>query len=141
MDRTDERLVIGDIRVTLKPEHYDTSRINIFSMVISMTCYKFVTDDREPVMVMHQGYMLSTVIEFDRSIDTSYPGILIKYENGYLLEDGVHRVAVTKQGIFESLFYIVTLEEYAKGIVPYDVPREPIPLGEWNNNKLSPMSH
>ena len=112
-------------------------------MVISMTCYKFVTDDREPVMVMHQDICYPPANpDLVDQVDTTYPGILIKYENGYLLEDGVHRVAkLQKQGIFESLFYIVTLEEYAKGVVHMMFQGEPIPLGEspWNN--VSPMSH
>ena len=108
-----------------------------------MTCYKFVTDDREPVMVMHQDicYPPANPDLIDQ-VDTSYPGILIKYENGYLLEDGVHRVAkLQKQGIFESLFYIVSLEEYKQGVVHMMFQGEPIQLGEspWNN--VSPMSH
>lgn len=102
-----------------------------------------MTDDREPVMVMHQDicYPPANPNLIDR-VDTSYPGILIKYENGYLLEDGVHRVAkLQKQGIFESLFYIVSLEEYRQGVVHMMFQGEPIQLGEspWNN--VSPMSH
>ena len=112
-------------------------------MVISMTCYKFVTDDREPVMVMHQDICYPPANpDLVDQVDTSYPGILIKYENGYLLEDGVHRVAkLQKQGIFESLFYIVSLEEYRQGVVHMMFQGEPIQLGEspWNN--VSPMSH
>lgn len=108
-----------------------------------MTCYKFVTDDREPVMVMHQDICYPPANpDLVDQVDTSYPGILIKYENGYLLEDGVHRVAkLQKQGIFESLFYIVSLEEYRQGVVHMMFQGEPIQLGEspWNN--VSPMSH
>ena len=108
-----------------------------------MTCYKFVTDDRKPVMVMHQDICYPPANpDLVDQVDTSYPGILIKYENGYLLEDGVHRVAkLQKQGIFESLFYIVSLEEYRQGIVHMMFQGEPIQLGEspWNN--VSPMSH
>ena len=75
-------------------------------------------------------------------VDTSYPGIVLKYENGYLLEDGVHRIAkLQKQGIFESLFYVVTIEEYQKGLVHMMFQGEPIPLGEWNHNALDPMKH
>lgn len=108
-----------------------------------MTCYKFVTDDRKPVMVMHQDICYPPANpDLVDQVDTSYPGILLKYDQGYLLEDGVHRVAkLQKQGIFESLFYIVTLEEYAKGVVHMMFQGEPIPLGEWNNDKLSTMSH
>ena len=108
-----------------------------------MTCYKFVTDDREPVMVMHQDICYPPANpDLVDQVDTSYPGILIKYENGYLLEDGVHRVAkLQKQGIFESLFYIVSLEEYRQGVVHMMFQGESIQLGEspWNN--VSPMSH
>ena len=108
-----------------------------------MTCYKFVTDDRKPVMVMHQDICYPPANpDLVDQVDTSYPGILIKYENGYLLEDGVHRVAkLQKQGIFESLFYIVSLEEYKQGVVHMMFQGEPIQLGEspWNN--ISPMSH
>ena len=108
-----------------------------------MTCYKFVTDDREPVMVMHQDICYPPANpDLVDQVDTTYPGILIKYENGYLLEDGVHRVAkLQKQGIFESLFYIVSLEEYRQGVVHMMFQGEPIQLGEspWNN--VSPMSH
>ena len=68
--------------------------------------------------------------------------IVLKYENGYLLEDGVHRIAkLQKQGIFESLFYVVTIEEYQKGLVHMMFQGEPIPLGEWNHNALDPMKH
>ena len=108
-----------------------------------MTCYKFVTDDRKPVMVMHQDICYPPANpDLVDQVDTSYPGIRIKYENGYLLEDGVHRVAkLQKQGIFESLFYIVSLEEYRQGVVHMMFQGEPIQLGEspWNN--VSPMSH
>lgn len=108
-----------------------------------MTCYKFVTDDREPVMVMHQDICYPPANpDLVDQVDTSYPGILIKYENGYLLEDGVHRVAkLQKQGIFESLFYIVSLEEYKQGVVHMMFQGEPIQLGETPWNKVSPMSH
>ena len=95
-----------------------------------MTCYKFVTDDREPVMIMHQNicYPPANPANVDQ-VDTSYPGIVLKYENGYLLEDGVHRIAkLQKQGIFESLFYVVTIEEYQKGLVHMMFQGEPIPL-------------
>lgn len=108
-----------------------------------MTCYKFVTDDRKPVMVMHQDicYPPANPYLVDQ-VDTSYPGILLKYDQGYLLEDGVHRVAkLQKQGIFESLFYVVSLDEYRQGVVHMMFQGESIPLGEWNNDKLSTMSH
>ena len=108
-----------------------------------MTCYKFVTDDRKPVMIMHQDicYPPANPANVDQ-VDTSYPGIVLKYENGYLLEDGVHRIAkLQKQGIFESLFYVVTIEEYQRGLVHMMFQGEPIPLGEWNHDALDPMKH
>ena len=108
-----------------------------------MTCYKFVTDDRKPVMIMHQDicYPPANPANVDQ-VDTSYPGIVLKYENGYLLEDGVHRIAkLQKQGIFESLFYVVTIEEYQRGLVHMMFQGEPIPLGEWNHNALDLMEH
>ena len=108
-----------------------------------MTCYKFVTDDREPVMIMHQDicYPPANPANIDQ-VDTSYPGIVLKYENGYLLEDGVHRIAkLQKQGIFESLFYVVTIEEYQRGLDHMMFQGEPIPLGEWNHDALDPMKH
>jgi len=108
-----------------------------------MTCYKFVTDDREPIMIMHQDicYPPANPANVDQ-VDTSYPGIVLKYENGYLLEDGVHRIAkLQKQGIFESLFYVVTIEEYQRGLVHMMFQGEPISLGEWNHDALDPMKH
>lgn len=108
-----------------------------------MTCYKFVTDDREPVMIMHQDicYPPANPANVDQ-VDTSYPGIVLKYENGYLIEDGVHRIAkLQKQGVFESLFYVVTIEEYQKGLVHMMFQGEPITLGEWNHDALDPMKH
>ena len=95
--RTEERLVIaGDVRVTLKPEHYKHHQGSTHPLTMDgiMTCYKFVTDDRDPVMIMHQNicYPPANPANVDQ-VDTSYPGIVLKYENGYLLEDGVHRIA------------------------------------------------
>lgn len=108
-----------------------------------MTCYKFVTDDRKPVMVMHQDICYPPAHpDLIDQVDTSYPGILLKYDQGYLLEDGVHRIAkLQKQGIFESLFYIVTIQEYKNGVVHMMFQGEPIPLGEWNHNALSTTKH
>jgi hypothetical protein len=84
-----------------------------------MTCYKFVTDDRDPVMIMHRDICYPPPNpDLVEQVDTSYPGIVLKYENGYLLEDGCHRIAkLQQQGIYESLFYVVTIEEYQKGLV------------------------
>lgn len=107
------------------------------------TSYKIVIDDRKPVMIKHSlichppadPYLVDNV-------DTSYPGIVIKYDNGYLLEDGVHRMAkLQKQGVYESLFYVVTIEEYKRGLVHMMFMGKFIPLGEWNAQSLSPSGH
>ncbi len=108
-----------------------------------MTCYKFVTDDRKPIMIMHQDICYPpadpTLID---QVDTSYPGIVLKYDRGYLLEDGCHRIAkLQQQGIYESLFYVVTIEEYRRGLVHMMFQGEPIPLGEWNHNALNLTNH
>ena len=51
-------------------------------------------------------------------VDTTYPGILVEYPNGYMIEDGVHRIGkLQREGIYESLFYVVTPLEYKKGLV------------------------
>jgi hypothetical protein len=103
-----------------------------------MTCYKFVIDDREPILIEH--YKICSPppnLDFVDQVDTSYPGIVIEYDNGYLLEDGVHRIAkLQQQGIFESLFYVVSIEEYKKGLVHMMFQEESIVLGEWNHNQL-----
>ena len=72
-----------------------------------MTCYKFVIDDREPVLIEHSKICYPPANENNiDQVDTSYPGIVLEFDKGYLLEDGVHRIAkLQKQGIFESLFY------------------------------------
>jgi len=103
-----------------------------------MTCYKFVTDDRVPILIEHSKICSPPPNpEYVDKVDTSYPGIIIEYDGGYLLEDGLHRMAkLQKQGIFESLFYVVTIEEYKKGVVHMMFQGEPISLGEWNHNQL-----
>ena len=108
-----------------------------------MTCYKFVTDDRHPVLIEHSKICYPPANENNiDQVDTSYPGIVLEFDKGYLLEDGVHRISkLQKQGIFESLFYVVTIEEYKKGVVHMMFQGEPIPLGEWNHDQLSPTSH
>ena len=108
-----------------------------------MTCYKFVTDDRHPVLIEHSKICYPPANENNiDQVDTSYPGIVLEFDKGYLLEDGVHRISkLQKQGIFESLFYVVTIEEYKKGVVHMMFQGEPIPLGEWNHDQLSPSEH
>ena len=108
-----------------------------------MTCYKFVTDDRKPVLIEHSKICYPPANENNiDQVDTSYPGVVIQFDKGYLLEDGVHRIAkFQRQNIFESLFYIVTIEEYKRGMVHMMFQGESIPLGEWNHNQLSPIKH
>ena len=81
-------------------------------------------------------------------VNTLYPGILIDIENGYyLLDDGVHRIGKWQQrGIYESLFYVVTREEYKSGMVDaiyVDTNSRwgRIKLGEWCHPWLEPVSH
>lgn len=82
--------------------------------------YKIVSDNRLPIAVKHEKicYPPPNPEYIDR-VDTSYPGILIDFGNDqYLLEDGVHRIGkLQRQGIFESLFYIVSIEEFKQGLV------------------------
>ena len=107
------------------------------------TCYKVVTDDREPILIKHSEicYPPPNLDHIDR-VDTSYPGIVIKYDNGYLLEDGCHRIAkLQQQGIFESLFYVVTVDEYRSGTVKMKFQGDWIILGEWNHDALDIESH
>ena len=111
-----------------------------------MTCYKFVTDDRKPVLIEHSKICYPSGPKKQKLVDeadTSYPGIVLQFDNGYyLIEDGVHRITkFQQQGIHESLFYVVTIEEYKKGVVHMMFQGEPIPLGEWNHNQLSPTKH
>lgn len=108
-----------------------------------MTCYKFVIDDRKPILIKHSEICFPPANPdlIDR-VDTEYPGIVIEYENGYLLEDGVHRVAkLQREGIFESLFYVVSIQEYKDGIVHMMFEGKDYELGEWNNDQLSPTHH
>jgi hypothetical protein len=112
-------------------------------MVTDIT-YKFVTDNREPIRLKHSEICYPPAIhqELVDRVDISYPGIVVKYPNGYLLEDGVHRIAkLQQQGIFESLFYVVSIEEYYQGIVHMMFEGNAIPLGEWCNNVLAPTTH
>jgi hypothetical protein len=111
-------------------------------MVGNMT-YKIVNDSRKPILIKHSEICspLPNDLLID-DVDTSYPGIVIKYENGYLIEDGVHRMAkLQKQGIFESLFYVVSIEEYRNGMVSMKYRETFITLGAWNHNFLSPRPH
>ena len=109
--------------------------------------YKFVRDDRKPIWVKHSKicYPEPNPDHIDK-VDTSFPGILIKYPNGYQIEDGVHRIAkLQRQGIYQSKFYIVTPREYAEGYVgmAFEVNGETkwTILGEWNYGPLGARSH
>ena len=105
--------------------------------------YKFVADNREPISLMHSDICYPPAHpELVDKVDTSYPGIVIKYENGYMLEDGCHRIAkLQKQGIFESLFYVVSINEYKSGIVHMMLEDKEYILGEWNHNQLNLTKH
>jgi hypothetical protein len=107
------------------------------------TCYKVVTDNRKPILIKHSDICYPPAHpDCIDGVDTSYPGIVLKYDNGYLLEDGCHRIAkLQKQGVFESLFYVVTLDEYKSGIVKMWFQGEWIILGEWNHDALDPEPH
>lgn len=108
--------------------------------------YKFVSDDRKPVLVKHSNICYPPPNEnLIDSVDTSYPGIIINYENGkYLIEDGCHRIGkLQKEGIYESLFYVVTVSEYKDGIVKMCITKtnQVVSLGEWNHNTLDVIPH
>ena len=106
--------------------------------------YKRVTDDRKPVLVKHSDICYPKAIKqkLIEEADTSYPGILIEYDTGYLLEDGCHRIAKLQQeGIHESLFYVVTVDEYKRGLVEMVCGSNSVTLGEWSHNKLKPQTH
>jgi len=106
--------------------------------------YKIVKDKRAPVLIEHSKICRPKAIDqdlIDRA-DTSYPGIVIEYDTGYLIEDGVHRIAkLQQQEIYESLFYVVTISEYKSGIVNMVCGNKEIALGEWNHNALDPRPH
>jgi len=109
--------------------------------------YKVVLDDREPVMIDHSEICYPPPnLDLIDHVDTSFPGIVIKYENGYSIEDGVHRIGkLQKQGIFKSLFYVVTQQEYKDGVVGMKFimngQRCWTKLGEWNHNTIDPQPH
>jgi len=112
-------------------------------MVRNMKCYKVVTDNRKPVLIKHSEICYPPANpDFIDKVDISYPGIVLKYDNGYLIEDGVHRIAkLQQQGIFESLFYVVTIQEYKDGLVHMISENMEWVLGEWNHGFLDLMPH
>ena len=106
--------------------------------------YKKVIDDRSPITIKHSDICYSGRVKPKqvKEADTSYPGIVIEYDNGYWLEDGAHRIAKLQQeGIYESLFYVVTVDEYKSGLVEMICGVNSVTLGEWSHNKLSPRPH
>ena len=111
--------------------------------------FQVVNDDRLPVLIPHNKICYPPPNpDFIDRVDTSYPGVVIDFDNGYyLLEDGVHRIGKWQQrGIYESLFYIVTREEYKSGMVDaiyVDTNSRwgRIKLGEWCHPWLEPVSH
>jgi hypothetical protein len=115
------------------------------TVVGTMTCYKFVTDNRKPILIEHSRICYPEAIDqtLVDSVDISFPGIVIKYDNGYyLIEDGVHRIAkYQRMGIYESLFYVVTIDEYKNGVVHMKLDSEEWVLGEWNHSTLDPVPH
>ena len=83
--------------------------------------YWIVNDNREPILIHHSKICYPSAIYQDKveSVDSSYPGIVTQWTEGiYYIEDGVHRIAKLQQnGIFESLFYVVTKEESYTGML------------------------
>lgn len=110
----------------------------------NLICYKFISDDRKAIILKHSEICYPPAIHQDLvdRVDTSYPGIVIKYDTGYLLEDGVHRIAkFQQQQIYESLFYIVSVEEYKQGVVHMMLNGKVYVCGEWSNYHLDPIPH
>lgn len=110
--------------------------------------YKIVNDNRKPIIIPHKNICYPPAIDEDlvNKVDTSFPGIVIDFNNGfYLLEDGCHRIhKQQKNEIYESLFYVVTIQEYKDGMVDMiygDYFEKRITLGEWNHNTLDPVMH
>ena len=121
-----------------------------------------MVDGRDPVLIQHVKICYPPA-KFQKQIDaadTSYPGIVVQYDNGFfLIRDGVHRISkFQKNGIFESLFYVfdvnevddndlpesLTLEDgkwvkvYKNRIVTLDVlPKSPIMIMEIENDESS----
>lgn len=109
-----------------------------------LDCYKVVNDKRNPILIKHKQICYpSANIELIDRVDVSFPGIVLDFGNGnYLLEDGCHRIAkLQKIGIYESLFYVVTVEEYRNGMVDMICGKSKITLGEWNHNTLDIIPH
>ena len=107
-------------------------------------CYKVVNDDRPPLLIKHSKICYPPANpNLINNVDISYPGIAIHFgSDNYLLEDGCHRIAKLQQNnIYESLFYVVSVEEYKNGMVDMVVNDRRITLGEWNNATLELKPH
>ena len=106
--------------------------------------YKVINDSRKPVLLKHSKICYPPAnLDLIQNVDTSYPGIVIDFGDGkYLLEDGCHRIAkLQEQGIYESFFYVVTVEEYKGGMVDMVYGSNRITLGEWNHSYLDLVRH
>ena len=83
--------------------------------------YWIVNDNREPILIHHSKICYPSIIyqEMVERVDNSYPGIVMQWTDEiYYIQDGVHRIAKLQQnGIFESLFYVVTKEESYTGML------------------------
>ena len=112
-----------------------------------MTYYKegvkVVRDHRLPKLIKHSEICYPPPHpDFIDEVDVTYPGIVVEYPNGYQIEDGVHRIAkLQREGIYESLFYVVSRLEYKNGIVGMRYNDEWITLGLWNVGTLTPRTH
>ena len=127
----------------------DLSPQNELSNCVVDWAFQVVNDDRLPVLIPHNKICYPPPNpDLIERVNTLYPGILISFEKGYyLLEDGLHRIKKWQQrGIYKSLFYVVTRQEYKDGLVDMitcysDGKRDRDTLGEWNHNALDPVSH
>ena len=56
--------------------------------------YKIIRDQRLPKLIKHSEICYPPPHpDFIDKVDTTYPGIVVEYPNGYQIEDGVHRIA------------------------------------------------
>ena len=83
--------------------------------------YWVVNDNRKPILIHHSDicYPPAKFQQKSDNADISYPGIVTKYGEGlYHLEDGLHRIdKLQGSGKYESLFYVLTPEEAANGML------------------------
>tara|TARA_B100000085_G_scaffold43619_1_gene36732 strand:+ start:710 stop:1072 length:363 start_codon:yes stop_codon:yes gene_type:complete len=117
-------------------------------MTTGTLCFMWVNDDRPPKLIKHNDICRPDPHpDFIDQVDTSFPGVVIEYPGGYHIEDGVHRIAkLQREGIYESLFYVVTPEELRNGMVvmtylDLDGRWKSDFVGEWCNGDISIQSH